>query len=190
MSIVDSFLKKMKVVSEDEDFDEYEDEEYDDYEDDDQVDDREDDYDEDENEEEPAPVKKKQKPLFARPSSAYTQRSAASAPANNVVGMHGKAGGNGAEVCMIVPKSFEDANTIADVLLSHRAVVLNLENNDMASAQRIIDFASGACYTVGGSLQKISRKIFMIVPQDMNLSGDFESLVSDMVDLNSVNIMK
>ena len=54
----------------------------------------------------------------------------------------------------------------------------------------LIDFASGACYTVGGSLQKISRKIFMIVPQDMNLSGDFESLVSDMVDLNSVNIMK
>ena len=91
---------------------------------------------------------------------------------------------------MIIPKSFEDANTIADVLLSHRAVVLNLESIDMASAQRIIDFASGACYTVGGNLQKISKKIFMIVPQDMNLSGDFDSVIGDMIDLNSVNMMQ
>ena len=184
MSIVDNFLKKMKVVSEDEDFDEYdEDEEYDDYNEDENVGD---DYDDEEEEEEEAPAKKK--PLFSKPAAAYTQRSSA-APANNVVGMRTKNAG-GPEVCMIVPKSFDDANTIADVLLSHRAVILNLENNDMASAQRIIDFASGACYTVGGTLQKISRKIFMIVPQDMNLSGDFEALVSDMVDLNSVNIMK
>ena len=181
MSIVDNFLKKMKVVSEDEDYDEYDDEEqYDDYEDENETEDDLDD------EEEEVPAKKKTT-IFSRPSTAYTQRQ----PSNgntNVVGLKTK--GNGAEVCMIVPKSYNDANTIADVLLSHRAVVLNLENNDMASAQRIIDFASGACYTVGGSLQKISRKIFMIVPQDMNLSGDFEALVNEMVDLNSVSMLK
>ena len=183
MSIVDNFLKKMKVVSEDEDYDEYDDEEeYDEYDEDEADDDLDDDDDE---EEEEVPAKKKT--IFSRPGTAYTQRSSSNGAAN-VVGMKTK--GNGAEVCMIVPKSYNDANTIADVLLSHRAVVLNLENNDMASAQRIIDFASGACYTIGGSLQKISRKIFMIVPQDMNLSGDFEALVNEMVDLNTVNMLK
>ena len=91
------------------------------------------------------------------------------------------------EVCMIMPRSFDDATTIADMLLNYKAVVLNMEGIDMAAAQRLIDFASGACYTVGGNLQKISKKIFMIVPQSMNLSGDFDDLVGDMVDLNSIN---
>ena len=86
-----------------------------------------------------------------------------------------------------MPKSFNDANTIAELLLDRKAVVLNLEGIDMSAAQRIIDFASGACYTVGGNLQKISRKIFIVVPRDMNLSGDFDELMGDMVDLSSLS---
>ena len=101
------------------------------------------------------------------------------------VAKNGK-GGN-SEVVMIMPRSFDDVTTIADLLLSYKAVVLNMEGIDLAAAQRLIDFASGACYTVGGNLQKISKKIFMIVPQNMNLSGDFDELVGDMVDLNSMN---
>ena len=88
---------------------------------------------------------------------------------------------------MIMPKSFDDANTIAELLLERKAVVLNLEGIDMSAAQRIIDFASGACYTVGGNLQKISKKIFIVVPQNMNLSGDFDELMGDMVDLSALS---
>lgn len=98
--------------------------------------------------------------------------------------------GFGSEVCVIAPKSYEDANSIADMLLKNKAVVLNLEGIDMAAAQRIIDFATGSCYTVGGSLQKISKKIFMIVPESMNLSGDFEQVLGNMVDLNGSNMLK
>ena len=96
-------------------------------------------------------------------------------------------GGQGPEVCMIMPRSFDDANTIAELLLQRKAVVLNLEGIDMSAAQRIIDFASGACYTVGGNLQKISKKIFIVVPQNMNLSGDFDELMGDMVDLSALS---
>ena len=192
MSIVDSFLKKMKMVSDDEyDEDDYDDE-YNDFDDDDEIlsrrpaaskTDSYDDYDDiDEEEDDYEPVKKPEKPQKA---SSYSQASGTSRT-SNVVGM--KKGSP--EVCMIMPKSFDDANTIADILLSHKAVLLNLEGIDMAAAQRIIDFASGACYTVGGNLQKVSKKIFIVVPPDMNLSGDFDSMIGDMVDLNAVNIMQ
>ena len=94
------------------------------------------------------------------------------------------------EVSMVRPTSFEDARDVCEMLLSGRAVVINMEGVQVELAQRIIDFASGACYAIDGNLQKISKKIFMIVPESMNLSGDFDQLIGDMIDLNSVNILK
>lgn len=191
MSVVDDFLRKMKMVSDD-DYDD----DYDEY----------DDLDDEEEDEIYTPKKKVSKKASKRKAAPreeeeeYQEPEETSTPysasgksrqrGSNVVGLRSAQRSSVPEVCMIMPKSFDDANTIADVLLSHRAVVLNLEGIDMAAAQRIIDFASGSCYTVGGNLQKISRKIFIVVPQDMNLSGDFEELVGDMIDLNSVNMMR
>lgn len=217
MSVVDDFLKKMHMVNDD-DYDDYDDyDEYDEDEEDDEIlnpkkkskvsffggskrskVEEEDDYDDleddvqddldDLDDYDTKPSKKENRPVSVSDyKSSYSQGSksqtTASAPQK-------KTGAASAEVCMIMPKSFEDANTIADVLLSHKAVVLNLEGIDMAAAQRIIDFASGSCYTVGGNLQKISKKIFIVVPSDMNLSGDFDQLIGDMIDLNSVNMLK
>ena len=51
------------------------------------------------------------------------------------------------EVCVIKPASMEDTREIADTLLDNATVILNLEGIDVELAQRIIDFASGACYS-------------------------------------------
>ena len=48
--------------------------------------------------------------------------------------------------------------------LRNATVVLNLEGIDVELAQRIIDFTSGACYSLGGSLQKVSSYIFILGP--------------------------
>ena len=55
------------------------------------------------------------------------------------------------EVCVIRPTSMEDTREIADTLVDNSTVILNLEGIDMELAQRIIDFTSGACYSLGGS---------------------------------------
>lgn len=92
------------------------------------------------------------------------------------------------EVCMIMPKGYEDASEIADVLLNGKCVVLNLEGMNIEAAQRIIDFSSGACYTMGGNLQKISKKIFIVTPANVELSGDFTNLLGDSVNLSNLNL--
>ena len=43
-------------------------------------------------------------------------------------------------------------------------------------AQRIIDFTSGSCYAINGNLQKISNYIFIITPQSVEISGDFQDI--------------
>ena len=196
MGFMDSFMKKMKLNDDEDDYDEY-DESFEDEEEEPvrkrpkraakRNDFRDDDYDRDDEEDESpyANSGHAEKASPKKPVSTYREPQPKVIQTTRTVGST-----NGPEVCMIVPKNFEDANTIADVLLKNKAVILNLEGIDMAAAQRIIDFASGSCYTVGGNLQKISKKIFMIVPESMNLSGDFDQLIGDMIDLNSVNILK
>ena len=82
------------------------------------------------------------------------------------------------EVTMIRPTSMEDSSEVCDYLLAGKAVVLNLEGMHMEVAQRIIDFTSGATYSIGGNLQKISNYIFIATPQSVELSGDFQDLLS------------
>ena len=71
---------------------------------------------------------------------------------------------------MIKPTSMEDTREIADTLVDNSTVILNLEGIDVELAQRIIDFTSGACYSLGGKMcirdssqvvQVIGRKIVL-----------------------------
>lgn len=83
------------------------------------------------------------------------------------------------EVCMIIPKEYNDTEGIADLLLQGKTVVLNMEAMNFDTAQRVIDFISGACFTMGGHLQKISKKIVIAVPSNVELSGDFTELLGE-----------
>ena len=95
----------------------------------------------------------------------------------------------GMEVSLIKPTSLEDAREICDYLLAGKAVVLNMEGIHTETAQRIIDFTSGATYSMDGNLQKISNYIFIATPQSVELSGDFQDLLSGgNIDVSGLNI--
>lgn len=94
-----------------------------------------------------------------------------------------KMSGSGMEVCVIKPTTVEDAREITETLLANRTVVLNLEGLDVDIAQRIIDFTSGSCFAISGNLQKISNYIFIITPASVDISGDFQNLLSGSFDV-------
>ena len=90
---------------------------------------------------------------------------------------------SGMEVCVIKPTSVEEAREITETLLENRTVILNLEGLDVDIAQRIIDFTSGSCYAIHGNLQKISHYIFIITPASVDISGDFQEILSGSFDV-------
>lgn len=90
-----------------------------------------------------------------------------------------RASSAGMEVCVIKPTSFEDAREITETLLMNRPVILNVEGLDVDAAQRIIDFSSGSCFAIGGNLQKISNYIFILTPANVEISGDFQTLLDN-----------
>ena len=91
----------------------------------------------------------------------------------------------GMEVCVIKPTSFDESREITETLLANRTVVLNVEGLDVDIAQRIIDFASGSCFAINGNLQKISNYIFIITPESVDISGDFQSIM-DNFDISGI----
>lgn len=93
--------------------------------------------------------------------------------------------GGGMEVCVIKPTSFDESREITETLLANRTVVLNVEGLDVDIAQRIIDFASGSCFAINGNLQKISNYIFIITPESVDISGDFQSIM-DSFDISGI----
>ena len=110
-----------------------------------------------------------EEPVVERPRPARTY-------SRSVAPMRTAPARGGMEVNMIRPTSMDDARDICDMLLSGRAVVINLEGVQVDLAQRIIDFSSGACYSVDGNLQKISSYIFIITPSNIELTGEFQSM--------------
>lgn len=94
---------------------------------------------------------------------------------------------NGMEVVVIKPTSVEDAREITDTLLNNHTVLLNMEGLDVEMAQRIIDFTSGSTYAIDGNLQKISHYIFILTPRNVDVSGDFQEILSGAFDIPALH---
>lgn len=141
-------------------------------------DDYEDDYNEDDYEDDDRPArsyKRRSKTDTYEDEDAFEQEK----PVKNTKGKNSskvvpmRTGRSGMEVCIIKPTSVEESREVTDTLLSGRAVILNLEGLHVEIAQRIVDFTSGSCYAVNGNLQKVSNYIFIITPENVDISGDF-----------------
>ncbi len=77
------------------------------------------------------------------------------------------------EVVVIQPETYDEAQDVCDHIKSQRPVIINLESMDRTVAQRIMDFVSGACYTLNGNLQRVTNNIFIIAPENIDVAGDF-----------------
>ncbi len=78
------------------------------------------------------------------------------------------------KVVVVSPESFDEARDIAEHLKSKKPVVINLEGVEREVARRIVDFLSGAVFSLDGNIQKISSGIFLIAPYNVGIMGDFK----------------
>jgi cell division inhibitor SepF len=81
--------------------------------------------------------------------------------------------GNGdVRVHLVIPKSFNDAQQIADKFKDSIPVILNLQSSEMDLSKRLIDFASGLTYALDGGMQRIADKVFMLTPRNVEISAE------------------
>jgi cell division inhibitor SepF len=85
---------------------------------------------------------------------------------------NGRSGGGGVQVHLVVPKSFNDAQQVADQFKDHIPVILNLQGTDTDLSKRLIDFASGLTYALDGGMQRIADKVFLLTPRNVEVSAE------------------
>jgi len=76
------------------------------------------------------------------------------------------------ELKVVKPERYDNVTQIADHLLNHRTVVLNLEATNRETARRILDFLSGVAYSIDGQLKRVANNTFVITPCNVDVSGD------------------
>jgi cell division inhibitor SepF len=72
----------------------------------------------------------------------------------------------------LAPRSFGDAKILADEFKRSVPVIMNLQGVDRDLARRLIDFASGVCYALDGSMEKIASQVFLLTPQAVEVSEE------------------
>jgi cell division inhibitor SepF len=80
--------------------------------------------------------------------------------------------GRDVRVHLVVPKSFNDAQDVADKFKDSIPVILNLQGSDTDLSKRLIDFSSGLTYALDGGMQRIADKVFLLTPRNVEVSAE------------------
>jgi cell division inhibitor SepF len=88
-----------------------------------------------------------------------------------VGGGNGRSGGD-VRVHLVVPKSFNDAQDVADKFKDSIPVIINLQGSEADLSKRLIDFASGLTYALDGGMQRIADKVFLLTPRNVEVSAE------------------
>lgn len=77
-----------------------------------------------------------------------------------------------AKPVVVVPISFNDAQEVADKFKGSQPVIVNLQGADRDLARRLIDFASGLCYGVGGHMEKVANQVYLLTPANVEVPAE------------------
>jgi cell division inhibitor SepF len=81
-------------------------------------------------------------------------------------------GGGVASMHVVTPRTFNDAQQVADEFKRSKPVIINLQSPDRELSKRLIDFSSGMTYALGGGMQRIAQGIFLLTPENVEVSAE------------------
>jgi cell division inhibitor SepF len=73
---------------------------------------------------------------------------------------------------VVAPASFNDGQEVADKFKANTPVIVNLQDVDRDLRRRIIDFASGLCYGLGGTMERVANQVYLLTPSNVEISAE------------------
>lgn len=73
---------------------------------------------------------------------------------------------------VVMPTSFNEAQDVADRYKSSQPVIMNLQVADRDLSRRLIDFASGLCYGLGGQMERVANQVYLLTPTNVEVSAE------------------
>ena len=116
-------------------------------------------------------------------NSSFESRRQQQAKSNNVVSIHSQ---KNTRVVLIEPRTYDEAQEIADHLRSRRPVIVNLQRVRTEQAVRVVDFLSGTVYALNGNISKLGPNIFLCTPDSVEIQGTITEMMAEDVDYNKM----
>jgi len=82
------------------------------------------------------------------------------------------------KVVIIKPEDYDEATTISDNLKSRKIVVVNTTGLEPKTGQRLLDFISGSCYSLGADLQQVEKGVYILSPSNIEVNNELKSELS------------
>lgn len=91
----------------------------------------------------------------------------------------GVPGGDLSRIETIHPRSYNDARRIGEEFRVGVPVIMNLGDMDDSDAKRIIDFAAGLVFGLHGSIERITGKVFLLSPANVDLGDQARAQIAE-----------
>ena len=94
---------------------------------------------------------------------------------NNIVNIHTN---TNMKIVVHEPLSFEEAPDVVDDLKTRKVVIINFEQLEYDLKKQIFDFVNGALYALDCKINKVTKDIFILAPNHVEIDGLQEELKS------------
>jgi cell division inhibitor SepF len=84
-----------------------------------------------------------------------------------------------ARITTLQPRSYREARTIGERYRAGQPVIMNLTELDAAEAKRLVDFAAGLVFALHGGFDKVTNRVFLLTPADVEVSADDARMLAE-----------
>lgn len=76
------------------------------------------------------------------------------------------------QITTVHPRSYNDAKLIGESFRSGIPVIMNVTDMGEADAKRLVDFSAGLVFGLHGSIERVTNKVFLLTPVNVQVIGD------------------
>lgn len=76
------------------------------------------------------------------------------------------------------PRYYNEARTIGEHFRAGNPVIINLTEMDESEHKRLVDFASGLAFGLHGTIERVTKKVFLLSPANVSVSSEDKSMAA------------
>jgi cell division inhibitor SepF len=87
--------------------------------------------------------------------------------------------GGAIRVTTLHPRTYNEARAIGEHFREGTPVIMNLTEMDDADAKRLVDFAAGLIFGLRGSIERVTAKVFLLSPQNVEVTAEDKQRIAE-----------
>jgi cell division inhibitor SepF len=82
-------------------------------------------------------------------------------------------------ITTVQPRTYNEARQIGEYFREEVPVIMNLTEMDDHDAKRLVDFAAGLIFGLRGSIERVTNKVFLLSPRDVEVTAEDKALIAE-----------